>query len=168
MKACSDGFKPDLVVAVLRGGCPVGLIVSDLYGVEVEALKIRHYHKWKRENHAKIIQPLQVKISGKRVFLVDDVADTGESLKLAIRHLQRLKAAQVKVGTLHVKPWSSFVPDYYVEQTDAWIVYPWETGEFSRGIRDEMLEKGKSRNEMLRALRKFRLKGKLLRMVLGF
>jgi hypoxanthine phosphoribosyltransferase len=57
------------------------------------------------------------------------VADTGESLILAQRHLLDQGARALKVATIHYKPWSKFKPDFYFLETDDWIMYPWEIRE---------------------------------------
>ncbi|MEM1753785.1 MAG: hypothetical protein QXW21_05900, partial [Candidatus Methanomethylicaceae archaeon] len=51
---------------------------------------------------------------------------TGESLLLAKNHVDSMGAKEIKLATLHMKPWSKIAPDFYVELTDAWIIYPWE------------------------------------------
>ncbi len=166
VKAYSDGFRPDLVVAILRGGYPIGLIVSNLYGVDVEALRIEHYHGRMRKKRAEIVQPLHAEVSGKQILLVDDVTDTGESLRLALNHLESRGASNVKTGTLHVKPGSRFIPNYYVEKTNAWIVYPWEIGDFIREFKEKMLREGKNMEEVFEALRRFGFKDDVLSMLL--
>jgi hypoxanthine phosphoribosyltransferase len=61
------------------------------------------------------------------VLLVDDVADTGESLEEAVKHLNSLHPAQLKTAVLQYKTCSKFEPDYYAEKIAEWrwIIYPW-------------------------------------------
>jgi hypoxanthine phosphoribosyltransferase len=66
---------------------------------------------------------------GKTVLVVGDVADTGESLMLAQRHIMDQGARALRVATIHYKPWSKFKPEYYYRETDDWIMYPWEIRE---------------------------------------
>ena len=70
---------------------------------------------------------------------MDDVSDQGDSLMAMVDLLQRDGAAQVKTATIHFKPWSKLKPDFFVVETDSWIIYPWELYESIRLI----LEKGK-------------------------
>lgn len=123
-----SSFVPDSIVGVARGGWVVARILSDLLGVEeLVSLKISFYRGInQRDSKPRIVQPIVNSMEGKRVLIVDDVADTGESLSLAIRHCSELGAAEVRVATLHVKPWSKVNPDYYVCVTSSWILYPWE------------------------------------------
>lgn len=68
-------------------------------------------------------------VKGLRLLVVDEVCDTGRTLAEAVRRLQELGAAEVVSAVLHYKPGRSttgYVPDFYVDKTDEWIVYPWE------------------------------------------
>ncbi|MCD6591955.1 MAG: hypothetical protein J7K78_02940, partial [Thaumarchaeota archaeon] len=47
---------------------------------------------------------------------------------------------EVRVATLHMKPWCRFKPDYYVQLTDAWIIYPWERREVVRQVASKFIE----------------------------
>ncbi len=70
--------------------------------------------------------------------MVDDVSDQGDSLLALIDLLRRDGAADVRTATVHFKPWSKLRPDFFVVETDSWIIYPWELYESIRLI----LEKG--------------------------
>jgi len=77
---------------------------------------------------AKVRYPLTARIACKRVLLVDDVSDSGDTFQTTIRHLrERGEPAELKTAVLHHKRVSSFVPDYYVEEVVEWrwIIYPW-------------------------------------------
>ncbi|MBC7120084.1 MAG: phosphoribosyltransferase [Candidatus Methanosuratus sp.] len=127
-KIDESGFHPDTIVGVARGGWVVARLLSDLIGVDdLLSLRITFYRGMnQREAKPKIDHPIVGGIKGKRVLIADDVADTGESLLLAVRHLSRLGASDIRVATLHVKPWSKITPDYYFGSSANWIVYPWE------------------------------------------
>lgn len=64
-------------------------------------------------------------LQNKRILLVDDISDKGDTLIKAKADLAKL-GNQVVTATLHVKPKTKFIPDYFVNQVTAWIVYPWE------------------------------------------
>lgn len=157
-------FKPDLVVAVLRGGYPVGLVLANLFGVALEALRVEHYKALGvKGERPRLLQPLRARVEGLRILLVDDIVDSGETLKLALDHLTGKGASTVRVAALHVKPWAGFKPNYYVEETEVWIVYPWELGEFARALRDKT-----GKTEALKVLGRLGLRRRVAAEVLDF
>jgi hypoxanthine phosphoribosyltransferase len=76
-----------------------------------------------------LTQPLSAQVRGKTVLVVDEIADTGKSLRLVIDHVQEQGAREVKTATLYYKPQSIVKPDFYEKQTDCWVVFPWEIKE---------------------------------------
>ncbi len=125
----SSWFRPDIIVAIGRGGYLPARIVSDYLNVfDLASLKIEHYYAVHRQKLARIRYPLTAEVEGRRVLLVDDVTDSGETFHLASRHLrERGEPAELKTAVLHHKSVSDFAPDYYAEEVTAWrwIVYPW-------------------------------------------
>ena len=55
---------------------------------------------------------------------------------------------QPRTATMHMKPWTKHVPDYYVVKTEAWVVYPWELKEFTYNLATRLAKEGKSRHEI--------------------
>jgi hypoxanthine phosphoribosyltransferase len=127
-------FKPDIIIGISRGGLVPARIMSDILGVhDVAVLGIRFYRGMgKTEESPLITQDISIDVSGKRILIVDDVADSGKSLTFAKEHLKDAK--EVKCATLHYKPISEYKPDYFVASTTAWIVYPWEIHEVEREL----------------------------------
>jgi len=78
---------------------------------------------------------------------MDDVADTGESLRLVQLHLKEQGATEVKTATIYYKPWSVIIPDYYEKETRSWIIFPWERKETVRKIVEKYKHQGKSIDE---------------------
>ncbi len=154
-----SGFKPDLIVAVARGGWIPGRIMSDLLSnSNVASLKTEFYKDVAETGKKPIIsQKVSASVKGKRVLVVDDVADTGESLKVVREYLSRLKPKEVRIATLHYKPKSVLKPDYYSDQTDAWIVYPHERREFVNSAVKKFRKDGVSLEEAKRELKRIGL-----------
>jgi hypoxanthine phosphoribosyltransferase len=135
-------FRPDVIVAIARGGCVPARMLSDYLDIfDVDAVKIEHYHGIHMERSASVRYPLNADITGKRVLLVDDVSDTGDSFELAVRHLrERGEPAALKTASLHHKTVSAFVPDFCAEIVTEWrwIIYPWAVMEDLRSLRHKM------------------------------
>jgi hypoxanthine phosphoribosyltransferase len=130
-------FRPDIIIGISRGGLVPARILSDVLGVKrVGVIGIAFYEKAGVAGDApEIVQELAVDIKGRNVLLVDDVADTGKSLKAAKEHLEKLEPSEIKVATMHYKPDSIYKPDYFIGMTRAWIVYPWEQHEVERELK---------------------------------
>jgi len=94
-----------------------------------------------------LTQPVSVPVMGKKVLVVDEVADTGKSLKLVKEHILGRGATEVKIATVYYKPWSVLTPDYYEKETSCWIVFPWEIKETVRKIVKKCRERGESSEE---------------------
>jgi hypoxanthine phosphoribosyltransferase len=86
-------------------------------------------------------------VAGKKVLVVDEVADTGKSLKLVKEHIIERGAKEVKIATVYYKPWSIVKPDYYEKKSSRWIVFPWETKETVQKIVKKCEKTGKSVEE---------------------
>ena len=129
-----SGFEPDVIVGVSRGGWPPARIMSDLLDNPKLANIAAEYYVGVAETKGEpaITQPVSVPVKDKKVLVVDDVADTGESLKLVNSHLTKQGASEIKIATIYYKPWSNIVPDYYEKETRCWIVFPWERKEAVR------------------------------------
>jgi hypothetical protein len=124
-------FKPDIIVGVCRGGCPPARVLSDLLDNSNLANDRAEFYVGVAETklEAKLTQPVSVPVRGKRVLIVDEVADTGKSLKLVKDHITQQGAAEAQTAAVYYKPWSMIKPDYYENETSRWIVFPWETRE---------------------------------------
>jgi len=130
-KIVSSGFTPQVIVGVLRGGWIPARMLSDLLDVkEVGALEIKFYRGIEERSERPVItQPLVCDIKDKNVLIVDDVADTGKSLQVALGAVSLYGPKLIKTASLYTKPWSVIVPDFYYAQTDKWIIFPWEMRE---------------------------------------
>jgi hypoxanthine phosphoribosyltransferase len=131
-KLAKVGFEPDVVVGMARGGWVPARILADLLTTGQTAnVKVDFYRDiYETDEHARIVQPVSSETRWKRVLLVDDIADTGRSLKATVEHLKAQKVAELQTICLHVKPWTQFRPDLHAATTKAWVVYPWELKEF--------------------------------------
>jgi hypoxanthine phosphoribosyltransferase len=94
-----------------------------------------------------ITQPLCVPIEKKRVLVIDDIADTGESLALVVSEV-RGRAEELRTATIYRKPWARFIPDFSARETDAWVVFPWELRETIERIGRRLLDSGKTLQEV--------------------
>jgi hypothetical protein len=149
-KVRRSNYKPDLIVGISRGGWPPARVISDLLeNPNIANIKAEFYLDLGRTSEEPIItQTISAPINGKKVLLVDDVADTGKTLKLVHDKLIEDGAEDVKVATLYYKPWSVFRPDFYMVETNVWVVFPWERYETIKKLGRKMLDEGKTLDEV--------------------
>jgi hypoxanthine phosphoribosyltransferase len=145
-KILKNEFKPDIIVGVSRGGWPPARVLSDLLGTANLATVGVQFYMGVAETKRKpaLIQPVSVSVCGRKVLVVDEVADTGKSLKLVKQHIVDQGASEVKVATVYSKPWSVVKPDYYEKESRCWIVFPWERKEIVREMLRKRVKKGAS------------------------
>lgn len=85
--------------------------------------------------------PLAVDVNDLRILIIDDVTDTGDTLRTAVGYVKGLGAGEIKTGVLQHKMASSFVPDFCAEvkREWKWIIYPWAVHEDLVGFTEKVL-----------------------------
>lgn len=124
----ADGFHPEVVVAIARGGLlPGGAIAYGLGVKNCGALNVEFYTGVGTVLDAPEVLPPALDLSylsGRRVLLVDDVADSGRTLDLAVKLLDR-HGADARSAVIYSKPTTIIAPDYSWKDTSLWIDFPW-------------------------------------------
>lgn len=136
-----SGFRPDFIVAIWRGGAPIGIALQELLAwnnVVTDHIAIRtssYDDAIDQRNHRVRIHGLRYLVervnAEDRLLLVDDVYDTGLTMQAIIKKLQskaRLNTPQdIRIAVPWFKPVRNKtrrVPDYYLHQTESWIKFP--------------------------------------------
>jgi hypoxanthine phosphoribosyltransferase len=130
-----------MIIAIWRGGTPVGMAVQETLaycGVEADHIAIR------TSSYTGVDQRSAVAIHGlnyiikkichdDRVLIVDDVFDTGNTIKAVIEELQRRARGNTPEDIRVAVPWfkpsrneTDLVPEYYLRETEEWLVFPHE------------------------------------------
>jgi len=118
--------KVDVVVGILRGGYFPAHMIAETLGLEIYVIRYKSYVKTKKVGKPILVLPLIGDVSGKRVLLVDDICDTGDTLKAAKELLKQYNPSDVKVATLFIKPSCEETPEFWIEKSDEWVEFPWE------------------------------------------
>lgn len=140
----ASDYDFDVMVGIMRGGVMVANLMSDVLSFEeVYAIGIRSYSGIYERSEPQIYYSPGVEgLRGKRILLVDDVADEGRTLELAVRNvLLSARAAELRTAVLHVKPWTKYPPNYHVSKTAAWILYPWSLYENVRTLSKKLVSR---------------------------
>ena len=141
----SDTRTFDEIVAISRGGLTLGHLLSDLLKLPICTFAIQSYKDIKKQGEVKITQPLTKPIRGKNILLVDDVADSGKTLKRAFTYLNKLHPKSITLASMFYKPHSKVKPDIYAQKTTKWILFPYEQTEMILVITKSMKKQGKTK-----------------------
>lgn len=132
-----SGWMPDLIVAIARGGMLPAGAISYALGVKANgAINVEFYTGvGKTMLEPEILEPYMdiSSLEGKRVLIVNDVADSGKTLKLIMDLIAKeglsmgsdTAKVDARSATIYLKPTSIIKPDYVFKQTDKWINFPW-------------------------------------------
>jgi hypoxanthine phosphoribosyltransferase len=124
----ADGFEPSVLLAIARGGLPVGGAVSYALGLKnCCVINVEYYTGVDERLEVPVILPPAlhlVDLGDQRLLVVDDVADTGETLRLVADTI-RPHAAELRTAVLYEKSRSVVRCDYVWRRTDRWIDFPW-------------------------------------------
>ena len=131
-----ENYDPNVLIGISRGGLIPTVRLSHL----LNDLSMRVVHVKFYENVDETLEEPQIfgtdigKLEG-RVLIVDDVADTGNTLEAVLDHIEEKVEGDLRICTIAYKPHSSITPDYYVYETDKWIVFPWEEAPVENGVK---------------------------------
>ena len=128
-KVRSSGKTFDLVIGIARGGIPVAMVVSDRLGVRIDTITVRSYSGIAERGSVRILSSLIEDVKGKCVLLVDDLVDQGDTMSGVRGFLSEKGAKVVETAVLFKKPWSKTHPDYFLETSGEWMVFPFELSE---------------------------------------
>lgn len=124
-----QGEKFDKIVGIVRGGAIPGVILSHLLGVNLYTIGLKTYDGDQQTDKITVygLDPVfYVNCRNKRILIVDDICDSGQSITILKDIFDRCTTIPPKFATLHYKPTAQIVPDYWAELTKDYIVYPWE------------------------------------------
>ena len=134
-------LRPDLLIGLWRGGTPIAIAVHEalkVVGLPLEHMVVKTavYRGIDQRNNGVAISGLEplsaLNKAPKSILVVDDVFDSGTTMKAVIEALKAHPAsaeATISVATVWWKParnQTAYTPDYWVHQTDDWLVFPHE------------------------------------------
>ncbi|NVK25806.1 MAG: hypoxanthine phosphoribosyltransferase [Gammaproteobacteria bacterium] len=141
-KVYEDGFRPDFIIGIWRGGAPIGIAVQEYFDfkqVETDHIAVRtsSYYGIGQQSKTIKVHGLHYLIENANaddsLLIVDDVFDSGRSIEALIAQIKTLSRLNtpkdIRVACPWYKPQNSkvdIVPDYYVQTSDEWLVFPHE------------------------------------------
>lgn len=120
-----SNYKPQTIVAIAKGGLPLGVKLSNLLLVPLTIISAKSYKGTIQNSlmlNASYTVPLQ-----SPVLLVDEVVDTGHTMSLVKEHLQ-LGGVEIRTATLFYKEKSTIKPNWSIHKIEEtkWLIFPWE------------------------------------------
>lgn len=148
LKIYQSGFRPNFIVGIWRGGTPVGIAVQemlDYFGVKTDHIAIRTsayegINKRHKQIHVHGLDYIVSHINSEDALLiVDDVYDSGLSVKAVVDALEEKSRKNtphdIRIATVYYKPANNETgrpPEYYLHETDKWLIFPHELTGLSR------------------------------------
>jgi len=137
-----DGYRPDVLIGLLRGGIVPARIFSDMFDILIDffALDVKLYDGVNSRRDKPVIRSFFSldEIQGcKKILVVDDIWDSGKTMNAV---LDMLKGRDVTTATVFWKEGAEKMPDYChsIAAKDEWIVFPWDALEFKRETENQM------------------------------
>lgn len=128
IRIAEDGYRPDLILAIARGGFfPAAALGYALAVKNLHVINVEFYTGVDERLEMPVVLPpvpQPVDISGARVLIADDVADTGATLKL-VKEFCADAVKEVRCAVIYEKPQSTVRSEYVWRRTSLWINFPW-------------------------------------------
>ncbi|MBB3115185.1 phosphoribosyltransferase [Corynebacterium bovis] len=123
-----DDYRPDVVLSIARGGLLIGGALGYALGIKnVSVINVEFYTDVDQRLEQPVMlppTPEAVDLTGMKVLIADDVADTGGTLRL-VQEYCAAHVAESRTAVIYEKPHSVITPDYSWRTTDRWIDFPW-------------------------------------------
>lgn len=155
-KIREQDFKPDIIIAIGRGGyVPARLLADYLDLMDLTDIKIEHYHAAEQVSSAMVKYGLNTDVSHKNVLVVDDVSDSGDTFNVAVEHIRhKANLVTIRTAVLHHKISSRFIPDFYAVKVIKWrwLIYPWAQFEDISSFIAKLKPRPNNRDEVINRL----------------
>ncbi|KXA98680.1 xanthine phosphoribosyltransferase [candidate division MSBL1 archaeon SCGC-AAA259J03] len=135
-----EEYNPDVIVGIARGGLVPSVRLSHLLNdLLMRVVHVKYYENvTETKEKPEIFWSDVEKLKGK-VLIVDDVADTGSTLEVVLDHLKSRVEEDLRICTIAYKPSSKIEPDYYIYETEKWIIFPWEEAPVKRKVHKKQI-----------------------------
>jgi hypothetical protein len=151
-----DGFRPQFIVGIWRGGAPIGIAVQEYFDfkkVQTDHIAVRtsSYYGINKQHKEIKVHGLHYLIENANaddsLLIVDDVFDSGRSIDALMKEVSKLSRKNMPSDIRIACPWYkpsnkavTMTPDYFVTETDEWLVFPHELS----GLTPDEIKEGKT------------------------
>jgi uncharacterized protein len=127
------GFRPEAVVGIAHGGVFVGGALASAMQLEFYPVRISRRSRDRAGGEPKLSGVVPRELKGRRVLIVDDIASSGDTLKLAVRSAKSIGAAAIATCALVCRP-QGFQPDFHALKEDTFFVFPWDYTDLASAV----------------------------------
>ncbi|MCP3427609.1 phosphoribosyltransferase [Opacimonas viscosa] len=151
-----SGFRPEFIIGIWRGGAPIGIAVQEYFeyketATDHIAVRTSSYYGIGQQSREIKVHGLHYLIENAnatdKLLIVDDVFDSGRSVEALLKQIKQQMRNNTPKSIKVACPWykpqnnkTSITPDYFIKETDEWIVFPHEV----TGLSKEEIRSGKS------------------------
>jgi hypoxanthine phosphoribosyltransferase len=127
-KILDSSYRADFMVGLARGGWVLSRVLCDFLAIkDLVSLKVEHWGVTATpDGTAQLKYPFEIDLTGRSVLVVDDITDTGDSMKIATEYVETKNPVEVRTAALRHITGSKFTPDYYGDEISwRWVIFPW-------------------------------------------
>lgn len=119
------GWEPEIVIGVATSGVIPGAVVAAILDLDFHSMIVsRRYHAETERQTPAVFGAVPPEVRGKRVLVVDETCDTGDTLRLAVNAIANAGAAEVRTAVAFRT--GEYAPDFHALATESMIVLPWD------------------------------------------
>ena len=125
VKVAQSGYQPDLVIGIAKAGVIPGAVIASILKCDFHSMKISRVIGVERVRaRPKLLSSAPREAAGKKVLIVDEIATSGDTLRIALNALRSVAPAEMKTAVSFAK--GKYLPDYFALQTEGTIIFPWD------------------------------------------
>jgi hypoxanthine phosphoribosyltransferase len=118
-------YDPEVVVGIAAAGVIPGAVIAAMLQCDFHAIKIARREGDGFRQRPEVLSAAPPQLAGRRVLLVDEICDSGETLRLALAAVRDVGPAEVRTATSLVRG-GAYLPDYFALSTDGIVIFPWD------------------------------------------
>lgn len=155
-KVFEDGFRPQFIIGIWRGGAPIGIAVQEFFefkNTPTDHIAVRTSSYYGIDHQSKEIRVhglhylIENANADDAILIVDDVFDSGRSVDALIKQIKQQMRLNMPYDVRIATPWykpknnkTDITPDYYIRESDEWLVFPHELA----GLTEQEIRDGKT------------------------
>ena len=118
-------YDPEIVIGIATAGVIPGAVIAAILGREFHSLVVsRRYHAASTRETPEVFGTAPKEARGRRVLIVDETCDSGETMRLAFSAVQEAGASEIRTAVAFRT--GAYAPDFHAIATESTIVLPWD------------------------------------------